>query len=121
MMRSQRHRPHGGYSWRAYRVDGFVEVRRTEELRSLCKPRLYLIENAGVPTVLRHEHWKRAIVRHAAAHDDLDSPISEAMLNRVLKMQRAGQLTSDQARRTVEYHSKGLALPSDVMHAIVGK
>jgi hypothetical protein len=73
-----------------------------------------------VPTVLRHEHLKRAIVLHAAAHDDLDSPICEAMLNRVLKMQKAGKLTSDQPRRTVEYHSKGLALPSDVIHAIGG-
>ena len=72
------------------------------------------------PTVLRHEALKQAIVAHAAAHDNLNSPISEAMLNRVLKMAKAGQLTNDQARRTVEYHSKGLALPSDVMRAIGG-
>lgn len=72
------------------------------------------------PAILRHEALKHAIVAHAAAHDNLNSPISEAMLNRVLNMAKAGQLTNDQARRTVEYHSKGLALPSDVMRAIGG-
>ncbi|SOE59178.1 hypothetical protein SAMN05414139_01487 [Burkholderia sp. D7] len=76
--------------------------------------------DVGVPAALRHEHLKRAIVAHAAAHDDFNSPISEPMLNRVLKMAKAGQLTDDQARRTVEYHSKGLSLPTDVMHAIGG-
>jgi len=78
------------------------------------------IEDAGVPAVLRHEHLKRAIVAHAAAHEDPNGPISEAMLNRVLKRAKAGQLSDDQARRTVEHHSKGLALPTDVMRAIGG-
>jgi hypothetical protein len=40
------------------------------------------------------------------------------MLHRVLQMAKAGRLTDDQARRTVEHHSKGLALPTDVMRAI---
>jgi hypothetical protein len=75
-------------------------------------------DDAGVPAVLRHELLKRAIVAHAVANDTLNSPISELMLHRVLRMAKAGQLTDDQARRTVEYHSKGLALPSDVMRAV---
>jgi hypothetical protein len=78
------------------------------------------IEDAGVPAVLRHEHLKRAIVAHAAAHEDPNGPISEAVLNRVLKRAKAGQLSDDQARRTVEHHSKGLALPTDVIRAIGG-
>jgi hypothetical protein len=65
------------------------------------------------PAILRHEALKQA-----AAHDDLNSPISEQMLHRVLKMAKAGQLRDEQARRTVEHHSKGLALPTDVMHAV---
>ncbi|WP_433704448.1 hypothetical protein [Paraburkholderia sacchari] len=73
------------------------------------------------PTILRHEALKQAIVAHAAAHDNLNSPISEQMLNRVLKMAKAGRLTNDQARRTVEYHSKGLALPTDVMRAVASE
>ena len=77
-------------------------------------------DDAPEPAKLRHEALKQAIVAHAASHDDLNSPISEPMLNRVLKMAKAGQLTNDQARRTVEYHSKGLALPTDVMRAIGG-
>ncbi|REG61555.1 hypothetical protein B0G80_4408 [Paraburkholderia sp. BL6669N2] len=74
--------------------------------------------DASTPATSRHEMLKQTIVAHAAAHDDLNSAISEQMLNRVLKMAKAGQLTNDQARRTVEYHSKGLALPTDVMRAI---
>jgi hypothetical protein len=76
------------------------------------------MDDASVPATLRHEVLKQAIVAHAAAHDNLNSPISEPMLHRVLQMAKAGRLTDDQARRTVEYHSKGLALPSDVMRAI---
>ncbi|MGT2471652.1 hypothetical protein [Paraburkholderia terrae] len=76
------------------------------------------MNDASVPTALRHQALKQAIVAHASANDNLNSPISEPMLNRVLKMAKAGQLTNDQARRTVEYHSKGLALPTDVMRAI---
>lgn len=75
-------------------------------------------KNIPVPSTLRHEMLKQAIVQHAAAHDNLNSPISEPMLHRVLQMAKAGRLTDDQARRTVEHHSKRLALPSDVMRAI---
>lgn len=71
-----------------------------------------------VSAALRHEHLKRAIVAHAAAHDDFNSPISEPMLNRVLSLAKSGRLSDDQARRTVEHHSKGLALPTDVMRAV---
>lgn len=69
---------------------------------------------------LRHEALKHAIVQHAVANENPNSPISEAMLNRVLKMAKAGHLSDDQARRTVACHSKGLSLPTDVMHAIGG-
>ncbi|MFM0385867.1 hypothetical protein [Paraburkholderia dipogonis] len=75
-------------------------------------------DDAPEPATLRHEALKQAIVAHAVAHDDLNSPISEQMLNRVLKMAKAGHISDDQARRTVEHHSKGLALPTDVMRAI---
>ncbi|MDR6504070.1 hypothetical protein J2785_007264 [Burkholderia ambifaria] len=75
-------------------------------------------EDVPMPAKLRHEMLKQAIVEHAAAHDNLNSPISEPMLNRVLSMAKTGQLSNDQARRTVEHHSKGLALPTDVMRAI---
>lgn len=75
-------------------------------------------DSVPVPAKLRHEVLKQAIVEHAAAHDNLNSPISEQMLNCVLKMAKVGQLTDDQARRTVEHHSKGLALPTDVMRAV---
>jgi hypothetical protein len=78
------------------------------------------VDGASTPATLRHEALKHAIVQHAVANENPNSPISEAMLNRVLKMAKAGHLTNDQARRTVEYHSKGLALPTDVMHAIGG-
>ncbi|MFM0060619.1 hypothetical protein PQR64_33850 [Paraburkholderia phytofirmans] len=76
------------------------------------------MNDASVPTALRNEALKQAIVAHAATHDNLNSPISGPMLHRVLQMAKAGRLTDDQARRTVEHHSKGLALPTDVMRAI---
>jgi hypothetical protein len=78
------------------------------------------VDDASTPATLRHEALKHAIVQHAVANENPNSPISEAMLNRVLKMAKAGHLSNDQARRTVECHSKGLALPTDVMHAIGG-